>query len=191
MNKKDIYEHLANIYLDASLKSSKKKRNFWISPKARRNLLVAGGFLLFLGVTSVVTFNRINKTALTTEIALFLHPDTAKINFNFDPAKKETFSLNLKQLDLSKYKALLFSARKTNLKDIISLRVEFINRFDEKSEVYIRDVSSKWRQYQIDFSRFVRVSNWHQMKSLVFSVEEWNSREKSGIVYLDNIRVIK
>ncbi|MDD5120938.1 MAG: hypothetical protein PHR84_06515 [Candidatus Omnitrophica bacterium] len=190
MNKKDIYEHLANIYLDASLKSSKKKRKAWFSPKIKRGVIVAG-LAVFLGVGSTVTLNQLNKHSYNSQLALFLHHDTAKINFNFDPAKKETFTLNLKQLNLSKYKSLAFGARKTNPQDVISLRVEFVNRFDEKSEIYIKDISSKWRNHQIDFSRFVKLNDWQQMKSLVFSVEEWNAREKSGIVYLDNIRVLQ
>jgi hypothetical protein len=35
------------------------------------------------------------------------------------------------------------------------------------------------------------MQHWTQMKELAFSIEEWNAREKSGIVYLDNIRVLK
>jgi len=190
MNKKEIYEHLANIYLDASLKSSKKKRKFWIHPKTFRNIVFTT-IVMVLGLGSVITFNRLNKTSPNAQIALFLYQDTAKINFNFDPAKKETFSLNLKALNLSKYKALAFAVRKTNPKDVISLRVEFINRFNEKSEIYLKDISSKWGDHRIDFSRFAKINDWQQMKSLVFSVEEWNAREKSGIVYLDNIRVLK
>jgi len=94
-------------------------------------------------------------------------------------------------LDISKYKALAFGIRKTNSKDIISLRIEFVNRFNEKSETYVKDISSKWIEHRIDFSRFAKMNNWKQMKILSFSVEEWNAREKSGIVYLDNIRVVK
>jgi len=189
VNKKEIYEHLANIYLDASLKSSKKKRNLSLSPRIMYTAMALSAVLL-LGVGSFAVFNRGAKSN-SSQLALFLHHDAAKINFNFDPAKKETFTINLKQLNLSKYKALAFSSRKTNPRDTIFLRVEFVNRFDEKSEVYIKDVSNKWRDHQIDFAKFAKLVDWHQMKSLAFSVEEWNAREKSGIVYLDNIRVIK
>jgi hypothetical protein len=69
--------------------------------------------------------------------------------------------------------------------------VEFINRFNEKSEVYVKDISSKWTDQKIDFSRFAKMRDWRQMKTLAFSVEEWNTRQKSGIVYLDNIRILK
>ena len=190
MNKKEIYEHLANIYLDASSKSSKKKQRFSAYPKPVQGMLLVG-LVIVLGLGSFTTYAHISNHALTGQIALFLHPDTVKINFNFDPAKKESFSLNLKQLNLSKYKSLAFMVRKTNPKDVISLRVEFINRFNERSEIYIKDISTKWTNKIVDFKKFAKMSDWGQMKELAFSVEEWNAREKSGIVYLDNIRVLK
>ena len=84
-----------------------------------------------------------------------------------------------------------FTVRKANPKDIISLRVEFTNRFNEKSEIYVKNISHKWTEEKWDFSRFAKILDWQAMKTLAFSVEEWNAREKSGIVYLDNIRVIK
>jgi hypothetical protein len=190
VNKKEIYEHLANIYLDASSKSSKKRFRFKTYPKTLQAVLFIS-LAMILGAGSFKTYSYFQNRNHPKQIALFLHQDTAKINFNFDPASKEVFSLNLKQLDLSKYKTLGFSIRKTNSKDIISLRIEFINRFNEKSEVYVKDISGKWTDYKIDLSRFKQIERWTQMKELSFSIEEWNAREKSGVVYLDNIRVLK
>ena len=190
MDKKEIYEHLANIYLDASSKSSKKKRKLKSYPKLVRNLTIVFVVLASCLGSGIAYFN-INSHIQDAQIALSLYQDAAKINFNFDPAKKETFSLNLKQLNLAKYKSLAFAVRKTNLKDTISLRVEFINRFNEKSEVYVKDISGKWTDHQINFSRFAKMNDWSQMKTLAFSIEEWNASEKTGIVYLDNVRVLK
>jgi len=190
VNKKEIYEHLANIYLDASSKSSKKKSKIRSYPKSVQGLILAG-LALVLGLGSFTTYSYIQNRNQPGQIVLFLYQDTAKINFNFNPAIKEIFSLNLKQLNLSKYKTLGFSVRKTSPQDIISLRVEFTNRFNEKSEIYIKDISSKWADHKINLSRFGRMKYWTQMKELAFSIEEWNAKEKSGIVYLDNIRVLK
>ena len=190
MNKKEIYEHLANIYLDASSKTSQKKRKLNTFPKGLQGLILAG-LVLILTSGSLVTYSHLHSHNLSAQIALFLYQDTAKINFNFDPAKKETLSLNLNQLDLSKYKILAFSVKKNNPQDLISLRIEFVNRFNEKSEIYLKNVPSKWSDYKIDFGRFVKISDWKEMKVLAFSIEEWNAKEKSGVVYLDNIRVLK
>jgi len=190
VNKKEIYEHLANIYLDASSNSSKKRSKLKSLPKAAQGLLIFGALIVVLG-GSLASFTYTKKHNQPNQIALFLYQDAAKINFNFDPAKKEVFSLNLKQLNLSRYKTLSFSLKKTNSSDIISLRIEFINRFNEKSEVYLKDISSKWTEEKIDFKNFIGLRDWSQMKELSFTVEEWNAREKSGIVYLDNIRVLR
>jgi len=190
VNKKEIYEHLANIYLDASSKSSKKKHRLSSYSKTVRGVILAG-VVLVLGLGSFTTYSHFHNLVLPGQSALFLYQGPTKINFNFDPATKETFSLNLKQLNLSKYKSLAFSIRKTNSKDIISLRVEFTNRFNERSEIYLNDISHKWTDHKINLSRFGRKEYWTQMKELAFCIEEWNAREKSGIVYLDNIRVIK
>jgi len=190
MDKKEIYEHLANIYLDASSKSSKKKRKSKSYPKPIRNLFLVG-FLLILGLGSGIAYSSLIYRNNNSQIALFLFQDTAKLNFNFDPAKKETFSLNLKQLNLSKYKTLSFAARKANPKDIIALKIEFLNRFNETAEVYVKDISSKWTNHEIALSRFAKINDWEQMKLLAFSVEEWNAKEKSGIIYIDNIKVVK
>ena len=190
VNKKEIYEHLANIYLDASSKSSKKKHRINFYSKSIQKIALIG-LVMFLGLGSLVTYSHVQNRNHPGQIALFLYQDTAKINFNFDPATKEIFSLNLKQLNLSKYKTLGFSVRKTNPKDIISLRVEFTNRFNERSEIYIKDISSKWRDQKIDFKSFAKMNDWSQMKELSFGIEEWNAREKSGIIYLGNIRVLR
>jgi len=190
MDKKEIYEHLANIYLDASSKSTKKKRVPKSYPKPIRNLILVG-LLLVLGLGSGIAYSNFNYHNYNTQVALFLFQDTEKLNFNFDPVKKETFSLDLKQLNLSKYKTLAFAARKTNPKDTIALRIEFINRFNEKAEVYLKDISGKWTNHEIDLSRFAKINNWEQMKVLSFSIEEWNAREKSGTLYIDNVKVIK
>jgi hypothetical protein len=118
-------------------------------------------------------------------------PDAAKINFHFNPAKKEIYSLNLNKLSMVRFKALGFSVKKANYFDRISLRVEFSNVYKEKSEVYFKDIPHKWETYTIKLSDFKSINDWTEMTDLVFSVEEWNAREKKGLVYLDNVRLIK
>ena len=110
MDKKEIYEHLANIYLDASLKSTRKKRKLKSYSKPIRNLII-GACVVILALGSKIAYSNFNNYSKSAQIALFLYQDTAKLNFNFDPAKKETFSLDLKQLSLAKYKSLAFALR--------------------------------------------------------------------------------
>ena len=187
MEKKDIYEHLAKIYLDASLKRKNKSKE---RTKLFRNLFVTSVTLAsVLGVFLV--FSIFQKRGLRTQTALVLQPDAVKLNFHFDPAKKELYSIALNKLNLNSYKTLAFSAKKVNYKENIPLRVEFLNTFKEKSEVYLENIPLKWQEFKIDLAKFKSLSNWSEMFKLDFVVEEWNVKEKKGVVYLDNIRFLK
>lgn len=187
MEKKDIYEHLAKIYLDASSKKKKKTKTY---AKIFKNISIIIVFFV-CGFIIALPLNLKKSKSYHSEVALVLLYDTAKVNFQFDPAKKETYSLDLKNLNLSKFKALGFSAKKTNSYDTISLRVEFINAFREKSEVYLKDIPHRWQDYMINLSEFKNISDWTEMTNLSFAIEEWNVRKKKGVVYLDNVRLLK
>ncbi|MDD2689725.1 MAG: hypothetical protein PHT41_06220 [Candidatus Omnitrophica bacterium] len=188
MDKKDIYEHLAKIYLDASSKKVKKTRGG--HPKLFKNILLIGiPVSIFLSISLFTLFSK--SRPFNSQITLVLLPDAAKINFNFDPAKKETYSLDLKKLNLSRFRALGFSVKKTNYQDPISLRIEFINSFKEKSEVYLKTLPPKWQDFKIALSEFKKISDWSEITNLTFTVEEWNVRQKKGVVYIDNVRLLK
>lgn len=186
MDKKDIYEHLAKIYLDASSNKKKKAR---IIPAYARNILLAGVILAF-GAGTFLLASHV-KSPFRSEIALVLLNDPAKINFHFDPAKKEVYSLDLNHLNLGRFNALGFQVKKADQRDMISVRVEFANSFREKSEVYIRDIPRRWKDYRISLADFKGINDWSDITGLTFAVEEWNVRENKGVVYLDNVRLIK
>ena len=188
MDKRDIYEHLANIYLDASSKSKKKKNK----KKHKLNKYVTIGFAV-VALLGFVSFSAVNGRipVRASEVALVLYPDAAKINFNFNPAKKEIFSIDLNRLKLSHYKALAFAVKKSNPADRIALKVEFTNVFNERSGFYLKDIPDRWRNYTVKFSDFRELSYWGEMSRLSFIVEEWNAKDKKDVVYIDNIRVLR
>ena len=189
MDKKDIYEHLAKIYLDAS---SKKKRKNKSHSKLLQNLFIVSlAFTFSPSAILLATLHSGKEKVPNSDIALVLCPEALKINFDFNPAKKEIYSLNLNQLNLNRYRSLAFSVRKANFNDTISLRVEFSNVFKERSELYVKNIPYRWNDCTLDFSAFKGISDWSEMNSLSFIVEQWNTRENHGIVYIDNIRIIK
>lgn len=187
MDKKDIYEHLAKIYLGASSKKTKKSR---VSPKVFKNLFFIG--IVFIFTSATVLFNNFQrKKAFNSEFALVLLADVAKINFHFDPARKEIYTLDLNKLNLTHFQALGFSVKKANYENTISLRVEFTTPFKEKSEIYFKDIPHKWKDFKINLAEFKGISDWSGMDSLAFAIEEWNVKEKRGIVYIDNVRLLR
>jgi len=187
MDKKDIYEHLAKIYLDASAKKQVKPKP---APKLFRNLFVIALAAVFILSGALIAASTKPKL-FNTEIALILMHDPLKINFDFNPAKKELYTLNLNGLDLTRYKALSFAVKKANPRDSVSLRVEMSNDYNEKSEVYCKELSSSWKDQTFTLNDFKMISDWTHMKQLSFVVEEWNTTEKQGVVYIDNLRVLK
>jgi len=202
MNKKDIYEHLADIYLDASSKK-KKNKSAKLYPKIFKNLFFISIAIIFFLTTLLIFMSSGNKNKyvfsnlqgdkpISSELTLVIQPDIVKINFHFDPVKEEIYSVNLNGLDLVKFKALGFSVRKANYQDKIILKVEFTNTFNEKSEIYLNDIPAyKWRDYKIGFGEFKDINDWSSILSLAFIVEEGNTKQKRGMVYLDNIRFLR
>jgi len=187
MEKKDIYEHLAKIYLDNSaVKKKKQKSNAFMN----RALIIAA-VVLVLGVSAAVAFLSSRKKISIPEMALILTHETVKVNFNFDPAKKDIYYLDLNKANLASYKELAFSIKKSNYSDNISLRVEFSNIYKEKSELYVKDISSKWQECVFKLSDFKNITDWTEMSRLSFIIEEWNSQDKKGAIYLDNVRLLK
>ncbi|MDD4979990.1 MAG: hypothetical protein PHC54_01775 [Candidatus Omnitrophica bacterium] len=185
MKKKDIYEHLAHIYLDAS---SKKRRSIHTHPQFFPRIFLAS--FIIIGVGFLFAYINRNRN-LKSDTALVLCFDPVKVNFHFDPAKKEIYSINLNKLNLAKFKTLAFAVKRTDYRDNLSLRIELTNIFREKSELYIKNIPHRWQDYKINLSEFKNISAWSEMVNLSFIVEEWNAKGKKGIVYLDNIRFLR
>jgi len=187
MDKKDIYEHLAKIYLDTP--AAKRKKTKAVRRDYKHFVII--GVAIVLGFILLLTSRVYVRKSLDQGYALILSSDPVKINFAFDPAKKEEFSFSLNKANLSKYKALGFSAKRSNYDDIISLRVEFTNIYKERSEIYVKDLPHKWQHYKLAFADFKGISDWSEMENLAFVIEEWNTKDPKGIVYLDNVRFFK
>ncbi len=190
MDKKDIYEHLAKIYLDNTPSVSAKKPP--LVAKNRRNLyliaavpFVVGLFAFFLLVSFKSRMLPLGSTSLVVS------PDTVRMSFNLDTAKKQSYELDLKHLNLNDYKTLVFSMRDSNYNDKLSFRIEFTNAFKERSEIYVNDVSNKWKEWRLALNDFKGISDWSEVTRLSFIVEEWNTKDDKGIIYIDNIRFLK
>jgi len=199
MVKKDIYEHLADIYLDASSKKKNKKARK--APDIFQNLFLASSVVIFVLIILLFNAQR-NNEALSTylgknktinsQIVFALQPNIVRINFNFDPAKEEAYRINLNELNVARFRALGFLVRKANYEDQIILKVECSNASNEKSETYFYKIPSyKWEEYKVNLSDFKGIKDWSKMTALSFIVEQQNVKQKKGIVYLDNIRFLR
>ena len=186
MDKKDIYEHLAKIYLDnSSLKKKKEK-----TEDKRLFIFIVVAIVLVVGLLFAIPFSR-QQRPLNTQTLLVLTTETVKMNYSLDPVKKEVYHFDLKKLNLGRFNTLGFAVKKSNYADTISIRVEVINAFKERSEIYVKDIPSSWKDYKIAFSDFKALTDWTEVTGLSFVIEQWNSQETKGVVYIDNVRFFK
>ena len=71
------------------------------------------------------------------------------------------------------------------------MRIEFNSPYKEKAEYYLKNLPNKWQEFKVSLSEFKGISDWSSLSGLAFSVEEWNTNEKKGVVYIDNVRLLK
>ncbi len=188
MDKKDIYEHLANIYLDAS--SSKKKRKGKKGRKLKNLLFANLAITLSLGLFLFANIYK-NKPFISSEIAYPLYHNLIKINLNFGRLNKELYSVRLNNQNLRGYKSLSFSLKKYNRKDDIFLKIQFSNASNDKSYVYLKEIPHKWKEYKVALSEFKDLNDWTRMSKLSFSVQERDDKKIRDFVCIDNIRVLR
>jgi len=187
MERKDIYEHLAHIYLDTPARK-KVIPQPKVSPNKLLLIINIAGISLVIALISINLYKK-NQNLITN--TTLLQQDLVKLSFDFEPAKKQSYSINLNKMDLSASKSLGFALKKSDPKNSVSLKIEFTNSFREKSEIYIRDIQTKWKTYAISLFEFKNISDWSNMRELAFIIEEWNSTEKGGALYLDNVSLMK
>jgi hypothetical protein len=185
MKKKEIYEHLADIYLSTS---KKKKAKSAYSLKFDKNTL-------FVSIATIAVFvmfmSAIRQPRSASSIALVVQPQAVKINYDLGIIKKEIYSLDLTNMDLSRFRSVAFAVRKSNFSDKVHLRLELNSSFKEVSQVYLPDLKDKWREVKVNFSDFKGISDWSRLTRISFIVEEWNSKEKRGAVYIDDVKFIR
>jgi hypothetical protein len=186
MEKKDIYEHLAKIYLDNAIPKKKVREE---SDDYKLFIFIGIAIVLIFSLFFLFPFSRTKP--MNSQATLVLSPEPLRVQYRFDPAKKEIYTLDLKKLNVSGYKTLDFSLKKSSYSDSVSLRIELSSSFKERSEIYLKDISHRWKEYKLNLSDFKGIAAWSEMATLSFIVEEWNSKQNNGTIFIDNVRFSK
>jgi hypothetical protein len=191
MDKKDIYEHLAKIYLDTTPATGKKKAALSTAKRKRVYLFAAIPFIAGILIFPLLVSFRGHPILPFSSTSMLISADTIKMAFDLETAKKQAYELNLKELNLNDYKVLAFALRDSNYNDTLSFRVEFTNAFKERSEIYVTGISNKWKECRLNLADFKGITDWSEMNGMSFVVEEWNTRDRKGIIFIDDVRFLK
>ena len=184
----DIYEHLAEVYLNSS---RNKKKNHTYHKSLFKNLFKLSIIVIacLIAVLMVTIFGH--KSIPKSQRILILEANTTRIDYDFNQVKKEAAIFDLKEMNLLGFRTLSFRARKANFQDDLHMSVEFISDFGEQSQIYIKQIPTRWQNFNVDLTEFKNISDWSNMRQLLFVLEDWNARTKKGVVYFDNVYVLK
>ena len=187
---KDIYEHLAKVYFD----STRNKKKSQPRPKSLfKNLFIVSASVVacLLIVFMVTLFRQRYASQPESQVVLILESNPTRINYDFTQVEKERAIFDLNDINLLDFRTLGFRIRKSNLPDNLHMSVEFVSKYGENSQIYIKKIPTRWQDFKIQLTEFKNISDWSHMRRLSFVLEEWNAEVKKGIVYIDNILFLK
>ncbi|MBF0385087.1 MAG: hypothetical protein HQL27_04365 [Candidatus Omnitrophica bacterium] len=187
MNREEIYDHLAQVYLGKRKKvevKRKHKHNAWLFINIITALIIFSS--AFYGLSA---FLEQRRSTLKKNVILSLHNGPVNLAYDFRnyilPAK--VFSLNIQGVDAWKYKNIEFSVRALEDGTPGTIRVEFINALNEASSYYVQGIDEKWTKVKVPLDKFKQITDWGNIKEIGFIVETWNARDPAGTVLIDDI----
>lgn len=188
MTRDEIYDHLAKVYLD---KKEIAEKSFKTKPKLN------AWVFLNLGITAVIlvsvfygfsAFLANRGQELKTRVVYSLTNSPLRINYNVeDPFPQvKTFSLDVPQMDLSRFSYINLSLRGKNHNNPGVLKLIVRNKRNEVASHYIQGIASQWKKHRISFND-LDLTDWTTIEEMSFVIEAWNAQDKQGTVLVDDI----
>ena len=180
-----MYDYLAKVYLDKQpITRENKKVVSW----KRNALFLIVPSIVFLIAYFFLKYPSGAYQAKNYYLGISTADDFVKIKYYFNASgvKAKAHTIGLEDLDVSGFKALRFEARHLN-EGSLSLRIEIENSLKETSACYVSALESNWKEFKINLDEFRAITEWNNLKSLSFIVEEWNAQAKEDCVYIDAI----
>ncbi len=187
MNRDDIYDHLAQVYLGKRTKAQAKKKkefNAW---------LVINVFITVIILTSAfygfTAFLKRQSPFLESKIIFSLHNGSVQLQYNFhdsvSPVKE--FSLTTPHMDPTKYKKLHFSIRAKAEGSPGMVKVIFKNQKNETASYYVTGIGMSWKDYDIPLQELRHITDWKNLEEISFVLESWNVEQQRGSILIDDI----
>jgi hypothetical protein len=188
MNRDEIYDHLAQVYLGKRAKGDvkKKKRQFnaWLVINIFITVVIFTS--AFYGLTAFLTDHN---SLLQSRVIFSLHKGPVRIEYNltdsFPPVK--TFSVDVPSVDASRYAKIQFAIRGKEEGVPGVVRVVVKNRLGEEASYFVQGVGLDWQEFSIPLGEFKQITDWSNLTDISFVLESWNIDDKKGLVLIDNL----
>lgn len=191
MQKNEVYDYLAKVYLDKqpSVRSKKEKSGwrkypFILIPPI---IILPVLYLLLRGHPFTIYSPKAYNVELSTGNELI----KIKYNFTDSTLKKEGYTIALSDFNIEGFHTFQFRARRLKDYGSLNVRIEIENSFNESSSYYIHNIKKGWKKFSISLSDFHEITRWDNLKRISFIIEEWNTEDKDDCIYIDEVRIIK
>ena len=187
MNREEIYDHLAQVYLGKRKKEdARKKRQFnvWLLI----NIFITG--IIFASAFYGLTAFLVQKgSSLRNNVIFSLHPGPIRIDYNFKDSFSSTkkFSLDIPQIDVAKYKKIEFSIRAKEEGSPGIVKIILHNQRNETAFYYVQGVNLDWQKISIPLEEFQQITDWSSLTDLSFVLEMWNVDSLKGIILIEDV----
>jgi hypothetical protein len=188
VNREDIYDHLAQVYLGKRKEVDEKKKkqfNAWLVI----NIVIT--LLIFASATYGLTaFLRQKGSVLGNNIIYSLHRGAIRLEYNFKhpfPPEK-TFSLAVPPMDAAQYAHLQFSIRGREEGVPGTVKILIKNKKNEEAFFYVQNVGMDWQEVNISLEDFKGITDWTTLTDVSFVLENWNVEDKKGLVLIEDVR---
>jgi len=187
MNRDEIYDHLAQVYLGKRSKAEEqKKKQFhaWLTINIVITVIILAS--AFYGLTA---FLNQKVSSFEKSILFFLHNGPSRMEYDFeDPfPPTKSFSLSIPQMDVTKYSKINFAIRAKEEGSPGIVKIILKNQKDETAYRYIQGIDLKWKEYSIPFEEFKQITDWTNLTEVTFILESWNVDQKKGMILIGDV----
>ena len=186
MDRDEIYDHLAQVYLGKRKGDGKKSKNLsiWILI----NVMIAC-VILIGSVYGLTAFFTHKDSLLNNRLVYLLNRGSVTMAYHFDEgeASVKMFVIDIPRIDMTKFSKIEFIIRAKEEGNPGIVKVSVKTRRNEESFYYVRGLSQKWQNFSVDFERFDGITDWSQVSNVTFTLEPWNVRNRKGLILIDNI----
>ncbi len=186
MNREEIYDHLAQVYLGKRARIEEKK------PKPRPGAwfvinVVITAFILTSVVYGLTAFLTQRKDVFRSRVIYALNNSPIRLTYAVGGAYPQVKNLTIAvpETDVSQYRRLNLSVSSIGGNPGI-LKVVLTNARAEQAAYHLKGVHGRWQDYSIAFDE-MDLTDWHSVQDISFVIEAWNTQDPAGAVLIDNI----
>ena len=187
MNRDDIYDHLAQVYLGKRTKVDEKRQrqfNAWLVINIFITFMIFAS--AFYGLAAFLTHGN---SPLQSRVIYSLHKGPIRVEYNFSDSfpPVKIFSLEMPAINAAKYGKIQFSIRgkEEGVPGVVKVVVK--NRRKEEASYYIQGVGLSWKEFNIPLEEFKQITDWSSLTDVSFVLESWNVDNKRGLILIDNV----